>query len=153
MHGVEYIQYWVPIVAYTCGTMLYGRYVWYQGGGTGLRVLSTGLGGSGGCGIGQRESVWCAKNPGMPGACHAGRGSRRGGRARGRVVGEHRVLTGSLPRDASRHSPISSNQEGRTGPQQGRSKQHQRHPAPPLGELTVNLCLSLKSPVPVIEFL
>ena len=85
--------------------------------------------------------------------CGAGvEGTSRGARA-GRVVGEHRVLRGSLPRDASRHSPISSNQEGRTGPQQGRSKQHQRHPAPPLGELTVNLCLSLKSPVPVIEFL
>ena len=86
--------------------------------------------------------------------CGAGvEGTSRGARA-GRVVGEHGVLRGSLPRDASRHSPISSNQEGRTGPQQGRSKQHQRHAPPPRSaELTVNLCLSLKSPVPVIEFL
>ena len=83
-------------------------------------------------------------------------GGRVEGGARAGPVGEHRdsrPKAGSLPRDASRHSPISSNQEGRTGPQQGRSNQHQRHPAPPLGELTVNLCLSLKSPVPVIEFL
>ena len=55
-------------------------------------------------------------------------GARRAGGSSGNIL--HRVLRGSLPRDASRHSPISSNQEGRTGPQQGRSKQHQRHPAP-----------------------